>query len=229
MDASHGHPELFPGEDYDTYELNSTLARRNAISNARDQDHQVIVIHIDKNAVAMCGWCKKDGHEVKECAGPPAEDGFIHAYSIHNSDTHTLSSCRIAQAWDLVSKHSHLVAQRRQLPPMLYRESWEKIAWDFLATQNASSGKVGLPFTAEFSKQIAQEKFEAYDYNSPSTTPLGPEERTMSTANFLEWYRFIRFGSGDAASEGTHTADLALDNDDLADPNWPVFDTSFII
>ncbi|KAK8054413.1 hypothetical protein PG996_013714 [Apiospora saccharicola] len=112
----------------------------------------------------LCGNCGKIGHKVKNCAGPPAEDGFIHACPMHNSESHTLANCQEAKNLTLEAKYRHLVSTRHNLCPLYFNEAWEDI---------------GIPL----------EKFDEYDYDAPDPACLGHEPETASVAAFKEWYR----------------------------------------
>ncbi|KAK7991433.1 hypothetical protein PG988_000227 [Apiospora saccharicola] len=133
-----------------------------------------------------CGWCNKPGHTVKNCAGPPGEDGCIAACPIHNA-RHSLSDCPEAKQWDDAEKHWWLVASRANLPPLRYHEDWDDVAYVWISRigQRCSDA---LPFTAEYCQKIPDHKYAEYDYDCPSRKPLGYEEETSSIRAFWKWY-----------------------------------------
>ncbi|KAK8015359.1 hypothetical protein PG990_008655 [Apiospora arundinis] len=143
-----------------------------------------------------CGWCKKPGHTVRNCAGPPAEDGFIHACPIHNTCLHTLNECTVMN-WDMTLAWNYIVYQRRKLPPLAWGDGWETYAeypaysGAFLEFLRASDDS--LPFTAEFAKTIDKNKFDEYDYTQGQYGhQLGIEQRTLNYENFTAWRNSIK-------------------------------------
>lgn len=137
-----------------------------------------------------CGWCGKLGHEVLECAGPPAEDGYIHACPLHNTRAHTGAECRKAEDWDVGQKWCYQVTWRRHLPPLAYKETWEKVAWDYVQARGANvvDQSNALPLTAGFAKTIDKATFEAFDYTKESAEgQLGCEDATSTLEVFLSW------------------------------------------
>ncbi|KAK8880215.1 hypothetical protein PGQ11_001509 [Apiospora arundinis] len=144
-----------------------------------------------------CGWCKKPGHTVRTCAGPPAEDGFIHACPIHNTCLHTLNECPLVINWDQTLAWNYIVYQRRKLPPLVWGDGWEMYAeypaysGAFLEFLRASDDS--LPFTAEFAKTIDKKKFDEYDYSQGQYGhQLGIEQRTLNYENFTAWRNSIK-------------------------------------
>ncbi|KAK7930991.1 hypothetical protein PG985_001703 [Apiospora marii] len=141
-----------------------------------------------------CGNCGKHGHKVKDCAGPPAEDGFIHACPVHNSGAHTLDECREAQNMTLEVKYTSLVSTRHNLCPLYFNEAWEDTAWTVINSVGDANVKDALPFSSDFSKTIPLEKFDAYDYDAPDPACLGHEPETATIAAFKAWYRMAILG-----------------------------------
>ncbi|KAK6855058.1 zinc finger domain-containing protein [Apiospora arundinis] len=144
-----------------------------------------------------CGWCKKPGHTVRTCAGPPAEDGFIHACPIHNTCLHTLNECPLVINWDKTLAWNYIVYQRRKLPPLAWGNGWETYAeypaysGAFLEFLRASDDS--LPFTAEFAKTIDKNKFDEYDYSQGQYGhQLGIEQRTFNYEYFTAWRNSIK-------------------------------------
>ncbi|KAK7991227.1 hypothetical protein PG988_000021 [Apiospora saccharicola] len=138
----------------------------------------------------LCGNCGKSCHKVKNCAGPPAEDGFIHACPMHNSESHTLANCQEAKNLTLEAKYRHLVSTRHNLCPLYFNEAWEDIVWGYIGeVGEATVEQNGLPFSFDFAKGIPLEKFDEYDYDAPDPACLGHEPETASVAAFKEWYR----------------------------------------
>ncbi|KAK8043996.1 hypothetical protein PG993_004020 [Apiospora rasikravindrae] len=135
-----------------------------------------------------CGHCGKRGHEVESCAGPPADDGFIHACPIHNSGSHSLGDCREAKDMTLDQEYSHLVAARANLPPLHYKTCWEHIAVDHIARVGKNAVEDALPFSTDFSLTIPLERFEEYNYDDPAPEFLGHEPETANIAAFKAWY-----------------------------------------
>lgn len=124
---------------------------------------------------------------MKNCAGPPGDDGTIAACAVHNA-RHTQSECRARELWDwdLSDEYHWLVVSRGNLPPLQYDVPWEDIARDYMQGVGDECNDA-LPFTAEFCRTIPKHKFAEYDYDNPSRTPLGWEERTSSVTAFLKW------------------------------------------
>ncbi|KAK7931159.1 hypothetical protein PG985_001871 [Apiospora marii] len=110
-------------------------------------------------AANRCGWCHDYDHTVKDCAGPPGEDGTIAACVLHNAK-HLLSECPEAREWNLAEKYRWLGGRCDD----------------------------ALPFTAEFCKRVPRIKYANYDRDDPTREPLGYEERTSSVAAFRQWY-----------------------------------------
>ncbi|KAK8015361.1 hypothetical protein PG990_008657 [Apiospora arundinis] len=95
--------------------------------NPGEKEYEAPKVPIDQQT---CGWCDKPGHKVLDCAGPPKEDGFIHACPLHNVRSHTLRECRLAKNWDLGEKWYYLVSRRHKLPPLAANDDWETVAQD---------------------------------------------------------------------------------------------------
>ncbi|KAK8040238.1 zinc finger domain-containing protein [Apiospora marii] len=143
------------------------------------------------NKKRHCGWCGEPGHEVLDCAGPPAEDGYIHACPVHNTSAHTGAECRKSEGWDLGQRWDYQVVQRRHLPPLAYERTWERIAWEYLTKPGVDTASIkadALPLTAGFSKTIDKAKFYAYDYAKGNTEgQLGCQDRISTVGAFLSW------------------------------------------
>ncbi|KAK8033682.1 hypothetical protein PG991_003080 [Apiospora marii] len=88
-------------------------------------------------------------HTAKNCAGPPAADGFIVACVLHNAK-HSLSDC----------------------PEALPRALWEDVAWAWIEAQGGRCDDA-LPFTAAFCQTVPRIKYANYDRDDPTREPLG--------------------------------------------------------
>ena len=142
-----------------------------------------------------CGWCGKTGHEVLNCAGPPAADGFIHACGLHNSKAHTYLDYRVAQGWDRVDKWRHLVSERANLPPLAAHDSWEDVAYEYITgslSRLPVKGDTALPFSVDFVKTIEKQKFDDFDYTRDSAGQLGVEEATSTVDKFMAWCKEVQ-------------------------------------
>ncbi|KAK8043998.1 hypothetical protein PG993_004022 [Apiospora rasikravindrae] len=138
----------------------------------------------------VCGWCDKPGHEVKDCAGPPAEDGFIHACGIHNTKAHTFKDCSVAADWDTAMKWSNLVSQRANLPPLVANYDWEDVAYYYITAAKARAEvdpTWPLPLSTDFVRIIDKKKFDEFDYSVDARGQLGIDETTSSVKNFMRW------------------------------------------
>jgi len=163
-------------------------------------------------APPLCGNCGKCGHTVEKCVGPPAEDGFIYACPLHNTRDHTLADCYEAQGWSLEKRYEHLVLMRPHLPPFHFVDDWEDIAWLYIRCMTQVRKRMvehDLPLSAEFSKNIPLEAFDAYNYDTPDPACLGHEPETATVPAFMQWYWEVVCGSGyddddmDTRSEGS--------------------------
>ncbi|KAK7930983.1 hypothetical protein PG985_001695 [Apiospora marii] len=166
-----------------------------------------------------CGWCGKTGHEVLNCAGPPAEDGFIHACGLHNSKAHTYLNCRVAKGWDHEDKWRNLVLQRANLPPMIANDAWEDVAYDYItgaASHNHVRPWTPMPLSVDFAKTIDKKKFDDFDYSRKPAGQLGVEENTSSAEEFMAWCKDWQ-KQYDAAAEAAETPFPEGGEDDLID------------
>lgn len=150
-----------------------------------------------KGSAKPCPNCKKMGHVLRHCAGPPSDDGYMHGCPVHNTMGHTYDECNTVKDTFRMTDHCHmLIMCRAGLPPIFTKIDWMEIAVRFLAQR-------GYPLTAEESNFTSRERFENYDYSHNAEPPqLCSESITVTWERIQEnWATLTKSPIGQAAPD----------------------------
>lgn len=149
----------------------------------------------EKGKAKPCPNCNKLGHILRQCAGPPANDGYMHGCPVHNTMGHNYDECKSVKDTFRMHDHFHmLIMCRVGLPPVLTKIDLREIAAAFPAYR-------GYPLTAEESNSTSGERFENYDYSLDAEQSQLWSESTTGTLERIQenWATLTESPMGQAA------------------------------
>lgn len=165
-----------------------------------------------KGSAKPCPNCKKMGHVLRHCAGPPSDDGYMHGCPVHNTMSHTYDECNTVKDTFRVNDHCHmLIMCRAGLPPIFTKIDWMEIAVN-------STEQRSYPLTAEESIYTLEESYEDFDYSPVAEFPqLLMNSKTATWTTIREnWDILTESPIGQAAPKAV-TAAAPADDDGLED------------
>ncbi|RYP09388.1 hypothetical protein DL764_001329 [Monosporascus ibericus] len=150
----------------------------------------------------VCPGCKKPGHVLLVCAGPPAEDGFLRGCPFHNTLAHNYDECQYIKRFFKTRDHLYyLISYRAGLPPIFTKMDWLDVAKE-------SMPQPGYPLSVKITQRILGHQYEDFNYEVVEECPLYDDITTRSWDTIQQHWEELKGPKGIGQAAPAAPADV---------------------